>query len=107
VLTGAIGRPIGPHEGEDGPIAQLLLAPDTPPVIGEVTATVLVCTLRGDTARQAAASLIPAPRSWSCNRHPPPLHRRGPHPRIAVTLCRAPSRPTIRRTTLARALGPP
>jgi hypothetical protein len=50
---------------------------------------------------------LPAPRSWSCNRHPPPLHRRGPHPRIAVTLCRAPSRPTIRRTTLARALGPP
>ncbi|WP_042422332.1 single-stranded DNA-binding protein [Streptacidiphilus anmyonensis] len=59
VLTGAVTRPVMLREGDDGPVARLLLAPDTPPVIGEVTASVLVCTLRGDAARQAAASLTP------------------------------------------------
>jgi hypothetical protein len=59
VLTGAVTRPVALREGEEGPVARLLLAPDTPPVIGEVTASVLVCTLRGDAARQAAASLTP------------------------------------------------
>ncbi|SEM70058.1 single-stranded DNA-binding protein [Streptacidiphilus jiangxiensis] len=59
VLTGALTRPVMLREGDDGPVARLLLAPDTPPVIGEVTASVLVCTLRGDAARQAAATLTP------------------------------------------------
>jgi hypothetical protein len=59
VLTGAVTRPVLLRESEDGPVARLLLAPDSPPVIGEVTASVLVCTLRGDAARQAAASLTP------------------------------------------------
>ncbi|MEY9873324.1 hypothetical protein ABH931_002806 [Streptacidiphilus sp. MAP12-33] len=59
VLTGAVTRPVMLREGEDGPVARLLLAPDTPPVIGEVTASVLACTLRGDAAHQAAASLTP------------------------------------------------
>ncbi|WP_037599477.1 hypothetical protein [Streptacidiphilus rugosus] len=59
VLTGAVIQPIALREGQDGPVARLHLAPDTPPVIGEVTATVLVCTLRGDAAHQAAASLTP------------------------------------------------
>ncbi|WP_042373869.1 hypothetical protein [Streptacidiphilus neutrinimicus] len=59
VLTGAVTRPVMLREGEDGPVARLLLAPDTPPVVGEVTASVLVCTLRGDAARQAAAALTP------------------------------------------------
>ncbi|WP_042426746.1 single-stranded DNA-binding protein [Streptacidiphilus anmyonensis] len=59
VLTGAVSRPVVLREGEDGPVARLLLTPDTPPVIGEVTASVLVCTLRGDAARHAAATLTP------------------------------------------------
>jgi hypothetical protein len=57
VLTGAVLQDVELRTASGAPVARLLLAPDTPPVVDGMSVQRLTCDLHGDQARTAHTSL--------------------------------------------------